>query len=54
MCIPPIVARQRLGKVHFSFQCQATARKHAPAATNTRNDRRIAGRVSVDPHIVAR
>jgi hypothetical protein len=34
MCIPPIVARQRLGK-------------HVPAATNTRNSRRIDGRVIV-------
>jgi hypothetical protein len=31
-CIPPFVARQRLGK-------------HVPAATNTRNNRRIFGRV---------
>jgi hypothetical protein len=32
ICISPIVARQRLGK-------------HVPAATNTRNNRRIVGRV---------
>jgi hypothetical protein len=31
-CIPPLVARQRLGK-------------HVPAATNTHNNRKIVGRV---------
>jgi hypothetical protein len=34
MCIPPVVARQRLGK-------------HVPAATNTRNNRRIVERMRV-------
>jgi hypothetical protein len=45
MCIPPIVARQRLGNCIPPLIVRQRLGKHVPAATNTRNNRRIVGRV---------
>jgi hypothetical protein len=46
-CIPPIVARQRLGEVYPSFHARQLLGKHVPAATNTSNNRRTVGHVSL-------
>jgi hypothetical protein len=44
MCIPPIVARRKLGKMIRSFFARQRLGKHVPAATNACNNRRIIGR----------
>jgi hypothetical protein len=41
VCIPPIVARQRLGILYPFFIVSQLFGKHVSAATNTRNNRRI-------------
>jgi hypothetical protein len=45
MCIPPIVARQRSVKCIPPFVARERFGKYVPVATNTRNNRRIVGRV---------
>jgi hypothetical protein len=47
MCIPPIVARQRIGKVFPFFVARQRLGKHISAAANTRSTRR--GSVYISP-----
>jgi hypothetical protein len=45
ICVPPIVTSQRSIKCIPPFDARHWLGRHVPAATNTRNTRRIVGRV---------
>jgi hypothetical protein len=47
ICIPAIAARQRLGKADPFYVARQRFCKYVSAATNTRNNRRVVGRMSL-------